>query len=264
VLKLLRVEIRKQVTSSGFWILLALHVAVLLLASMNFNSFLNNANIMINNLPDIDLSLKPILQFPDVWQNLTYISGYFKIIMALIIVTSVCNEFTYSTARQNIIDGFSRREWLYSKIGLAKILALCSTILVLIIGLVLGYTQGVQVELSDVFSRMDFVLAYFIELLVYFIYALFLALALKRTGLSIILLLVYDFVLEPIFSWSLPETIRGFLPMNSIDNLNQFPFTKYVDIEIQSVVSVEQFIWAIAYGFLFGGLSYLVLQKRDL
>lgn len=219
---------------------------------------------MINNLPDIDLSLKPILQFPDIWQNLTYISGYFKIILALIVVTSVCNEFTYSTARQNIIDGLSRREWLYAKIGLAKILALCSTLLVFIIGLALGTTQGVQVELSDVFSRLDFLLAYFIELLVYFIYALFLALILKRTGLSIILLLVYDFVLEPIFSWSLPENIRGFLPMNTIDNLNQFPFTKYVDMEVQSVVSLEQLLWAIAYGFLFGWLSYLVLQKRDL
>ncbi|MCK5277390.1 MAG: hypothetical protein KAK04_02615, partial [Cyclobacteriaceae bacterium] len=154
MLKLLRIESRKQTTSSGFWILLTLHVAVLLLASMNFNSFLKSANIMINNLPDIDLSLKPILQFPDIWQNLTYISGYFKIILALIVITSVSNEFTNSTLRQNIIDGLSRREWLFTKIGLAKILALCSTLLVLAIGLVLGFTQGVQVELSDVFSRL--------------------------------------------------------------------------------------------------------------
>lgn len=264
MLKLLRIESRKQTTSSGFWILLALHVAVLLLASMNFNSFLKSANIMINNLPDIDLSLKPILQFPDIWQNLTYISGYFKIILALIVITSVSNEFTNSTLRQNIIDGLSRREWLFTKIGLAKILALCSTLLVLAIGLVLGFTQGVQVELSDVFSRLDFVLAYYIELLVYFIYALFLALILKRSGLSIILLLVYDFILEPIFSWSLPEKIRGFLPMNAIDNLNNFPFTKYVDMEVQSVVSLEQLVWAIGYGIIFGVLSYLILIKRDL
>lgn len=251
-------------TSSGFWILIGLHVVVLSLTSMNFNSFLQKANLMVNNIPEIDLSLKPILQFPDVWQNLTYISGYFKIILALIVVTSVCNEFTFSTARQNIIDGLSRREWLFSKIGLAKILALSSTFLIFIIGLALGFTQGVQVELSDVFSRLDFVLAYFIELLIYFIYALFLALLLKRTGLSIIILLVYDFILEPIISWSLPEKVRGFLPMNTLDNLNQFPFTRYVNMDVQSAVSLEQLIWAIFYGFLFAGLSYLVLKKRDL
>ncbi len=219
---------------------------------------------MVNNIPEIDLSLKPILQFPDVWQNLTYIAGYFKIIFALIIITSVCNEFTYSTARQNIIDGLSRREWLFSKIGLAKTLAVFSTVLVVIIGLVLGFTQGIQVEMSEVLIRLDFVLAYFVELLVYFIYALFLALTLKRTGLSIILLLVYDFILEPIFSWTIPENTKKFLPMNVIDNLNQFPFTKYVDMETQSVVSPEQLIWAIAYGILFGGFSYLILKNRDL
>ena len=264
MLKLLRIEFRKQVTSSGFWILLALHVVVLVLISMNFNSFLKNANLMVNDIPDIDLALKPILQFPDVWQNLTYIAGFFKIILALIVITSVCNEFTNATARQNIIDGFSRREWIYSKIGLAKILALCSTLLVVSIGLVLGFSQGSQLEISDVFSRMDFVLAYYIELVVYFIYALFLALLLKKTGLSIILLLVYDFILEPIFSWSLPDTVSRFLPMSTIDNLNTFPFTKYVGNEISSIVSIEQLVWAVGYGVVFSVFSYLILTKRDL
>ncbi len=264
MLKLLRIEARKQVTSPGFWILIGLHAVVLSLTSMNFNSFLQNANLMVNNIPDIDLSLKPILQFPDLWQNLTYISGYFKIILALIVVTSVCNEFTFSTARQNIIDGLSRREWLISKLGLANMLALGSTFLIFIIGLALGFTQGVRVDMTELLGRLDFVLAYFIELNVYFVYALFLALILQKTGLSIIILLVYDFILEPIASWSLPDIIAKFLPMNTIDNLNQFPFTKYVNADVQSVVSLEQLIWAIFYGLLFAGLSYLALKKRDL
>ena len=259
-----RLEYRKQVTSSGFWILVVLHGVVICLAAMNFNSLLKNVNLMINDVPDIDLALQPILQFPDVWQNITYISGFFKIILALIVITSVCNEFTYSTARQNIIDGLSRREWLYSKIGLAKALALFSTIIVFCVGFSLGFSQDAVAEPTAIFGRLDFVLAYFVELLVYFMYALFLALALKKTGLSIILLLVYDFILEPIFSWTIPEKIGKFLPMNTIDNLNQFPFTKYVGNETQSVVSLEQLIWAIAYGILFGVLSYLILQKKDL
>jgi len=260
----LKIEYRKQITSSGFWILVVLHGVVICLAAMNFNSLLQNVNVMMNNVPDIDLALRPVLQFPDVWQNITYISGFFKIILALILITSVCNEFTYSTARQNIIDGLSRREWLYSKIGLAIALSLFSTLLVLSVGFVLGFSQEVTVEPTAIFGRLDFVLAYFIELLVYFIYALFLALALKRTGLSIILLLVYDFILEPIFSWSIPEYVNEFLPMNTIDNLNQFPFTKYVGNETPSVVSIEQLIWAVAYGTLFAVLSYFIFNKRDL
>jgi len=173
VIRLLKIEYRKQITSSGFWILVVLHGVVICLAAMNFNSLLQNVNVMMNNVPDIDLALRPVLQFPDVWQNITYISGFFKIILALILITSVCNEFTYSTARQNIIDGLSRREWLYSKIGLAIALSLFSTLLVLSVGFVLGFSQEVTVEPTAIFGRLDFVLAYFIELLVYFIYALF-------------------------------------------------------------------------------------------
>jgi hypothetical protein len=120
------------------------------------------------------------------------------------------------------------------------------------------------VDLAVIFGRLDFVLAYFFELQVYFIYALFLALAIQKTGLSIILLLVYDFVLEPILSWSVPDYISEFLPMNTIDNLNQFPFMKYVGDETQSVVSLEQLIWAITYGIIFAVLSYVVFNKRDL
>lgn len=243
---------------------MALHAIVIILISMNFNSLLKNLNLMVNDVPNIDLSLKPILQFPDIWQNLTYIAGYFKIILAIIVITSVCSEFSLATARQNIIDGFSRKEWLFSKMGLAKILALFSTTLVICVGLVMGYTQGVEVDLKIVFTRLDFVLAYFVELVVYFIYALFLAVLLKRTGLSIILLLTYDFILEPILSIGIPDSYSRFLPMSTIDNLNTFPFTKYVGEEVLSAVSIEQLVWAISYGIIFAFFTYLVINKRDL
>ena len=170
----------------------------------------------------------------------------------------------YGTARQNIIDGFSQKEWLMSKIGLAKILALFSTILVVSIGFGLGFGQGVEVQMSDVFKRFDFVLAYYIELAVYFVYAIFIALVLRRTGIAVILLLVYDVVLEPILSWSLPDRLGDLLPMSVIDNLNSFPFSKYVGNESIESVSLEQFIWAIGYGACFSVLSYLLLNKKDL
>jgi len=222
--------------------------------------------MMLNDAPEIDFSLSPILQFPDVWQNLTYISSFliFKIILAIIVITSVSNELGADTARQNIIDGLSRRQWLFTKIGLAKVLALYSTLVVIIMCLIVGFSQGEKIELSQIFNRSEFILAYFFELLTYFIYAMFLAIILKRTGLAIILLLVYDFILEPIISWSLPEKVRGFMPMNAIDNLNRFPFLRYVDGSVPVDLSAEQLIWAVAYGIIFSIFSYLILKKRDL
>lgn len=264
VIKPLRLELRKQVPSSAFWILVLLHGFVVVLVSTNLNAFLNNAGMALNDAPEVDFSLSPVLQFPDVWQNLTYIASYFKIILAIVVIISVSNEFGGGTARQNIIDGLSRKQWLYTKIGLAKLLAFYSTILVIIMCLVVGFSQEGQVEFSGIFTRMEFVLAYFFELLTYFIYALFLAIVLKRTGLTIILLLVYDFIFEPIISWSLPEKVKPFLPMNAIDNLNTFPFIRYVDGSEPLNLSGEQLIWTVAYGIIFAIFSYLLLNRKDL
>ena len=264
MIRLLRIELRKHISHSAFWILIVLHAIVIILITTNLSSFLKNANIVINDIPDIDLSLKPILEFPDIWQNLTYIAGFFKIILALVLINSVNNEFVYGTARQNIIDGYSRKEWLFSKIGLAKVLALFSTLVIFTIGLIMGFSEEGQKSLTDALQRTDFVLAYYIELVVYFIYALFFAIVLKRTGVSIILLLVYDFILEPILSWSLPEKLSNFLPMSTIDNLNTFPFTRYIGNEVPQNVSIEQFVWAISYGAAFTLLSYLITKRRDL
>ena len=245
---------------------MVLHAAVIILVSMNFNSVLKNLNFMVNDVPNIDLSLKPILQFPDLWQNLTYISGFFifKMILAIIVITSVSNEYSQATLRQNVIDGFSKIEWLISKLGLIKILALFSTAIVFCVGMVLGYTHGKEVALSDVLLRLDFVLAYFIDLTVYCIYALFLAVLMKRTGLAIVLLLVYDIILETALAWTLPDAIGDYLPINVIDNLNTFPFIKYMGEAVTTTVSIEQLVWAIVYGIVFTVFSFLIIKKRDL
>ena len=240
--------------------MLALHSLVIILIAANLSAFLNNANLVVNDIPDIDLSLKPIMQFPDVWQNLTYIAGYLKIILALILISSVSNEFTHSTLRQNIIDGMSRKEWIFSKIGLAKILALYSTLLVMGLCLYFGFSNGNALD----FSGFIFIPAYFLELLTYFIYALFLTLLLKKTGISLILLLVYDVILEPILSWSMPEGLRALLPMNVIDNMNKFPFIKYVNMDVSQTISYDLILMAAAYGIAFTFFAYLVLKNKDL
>lgn len=263
-INLLKIEFRKHYTSSGFWILIALHSLVILLIVSNLSAFLSNARLVVNDIPDLNLSFQPILQFPDVWQNVTYIAGYFKIILALILISSVSNEFAQSTLRQNIIDGMSRREWIFSKIGLAKILALYSTLMAGGLCLYFGFSGSQDNHVTDFWTGFLYLPSYFLELLTYFIYALFLTLLLKKTGISLILLLLYDLILEPILSWSIPEYLRPFLPMNVIDNMNKFPFTKYVNMDVSQPISYELIFIAVIYAGIFTFLSYLVLKNKNL
>jgi ABC-2 type transport system permease protein len=40
----------------------------------------------------IDPTILPLYDFPDVWQNMTYVATFFKIILAFIVIISVTNE----------------------------------------------------------------------------------------------------------------------------------------------------------------------------
>lgn len=263
MLKLLKLELYKQIHHAGFWILFALHAVIILLTMLNVSNILNNLHLSVNDLPDLNLSLQQIVQFPDIWQNFTYMAGYFKIIPAIIIITSVTNELASGTARQNIIDGLSRGQWLVSKVGMAKLLAFASLLIVASITLIIGLQHNSAATRVFTGSGLAYLLAYFVEVFVYFIYAIFLALLTKRTSLSIIFLLMYDFIFEPVISWSIPDNIIPYLPMNIIDNLNTFPFGKYVNIDTVTAFSWQQIFVALAYGTLFTIFSYTIIRKRD-
>jgi len=53
--------------------------------------------------------------FPEVWHTVAYGSSMFTFIPAVLIIMFITNEYTYKTHRQNVIDGWSRAQFLTSK-----------------------------------------------------------------------------------------------------------------------------------------------------
>ncbi len=260
---LLRIELRKQVSTSIFWIMIAVYLGLLSLVLFNFNRFLSNTNFNFNGVTQDQLHLDKIFQFPDIWHNITYIGGYFKIILALILINSVTMEYNFGTLRQNIIEGISRINFVISKLWLALVLALIATFYIIVCGIILATNNG-HVSLSlDFFRQFSFVGAYFMEYFTYFVYAIFFAFLFKRSGVALILLLCYDFIFEPIIAFGLPENIRGYLPMKVLDNLIPFPFTKYLQVEIQDTVQLTAIVLVVFYAWLFVTFSVLLLKKSD-
>ena len=106
----------------------------------------------------------PILYFPDIWQNITYVYTFLKIFIAILVIISVSNEFTYKTIRQNVIDGMDRMEFLISKLTTILLLSLYSTLLVFLTGLLTGIIYTPNYDVSDIFTGIQFVPAYFLDL----------------------------------------------------------------------------------------------------
>ena len=212
----------------------------------------------------MDLSLVPILQFPDIWHNITYIAGFFKILIGIFIIINITNEFQFNTIRLNLTNGLSRVEFISSKILLIFIISIVSLAVVFAGGLVLGLKNHEGSGTIQMLDQSIYLIGYFLEILIYLVLALFIGIWLKRTGISIVALLIYPLLIEPIIRWQFPDTIDRFFPVNAMDELIVFPFPKYFGIEIPEGISPFIIGVVIAWIIIFYLLSLFILKKKSL
>ena len=71
------------------------------------------------------------------WYYTTYIASWFSFyLLSFIIIFHITNEYAAKTVRQNIIDGYSKMDYLKSKIGMVIFMATTATFYVFIVGLI--------------------------------------------------------------------------------------------------------------------------------
>ena len=219
----------------------------------------------------ININRVPLYHFPDIWQNLIWISGLFKIVLAVMVVISITNEYQYRTIRQNIIDGMSRWEFLQSKILTNVMLSLMSVLMILSIALFTGFIYTPNIEWDYFLVGSEFFVAYFLEIFAFLSYALMLGILVQRSGLTIVLLMLSHMIEAiiklNIFRSSVADQIgwlKQFFPLESITNLVPLPFARYAFQEIQDYVALTAVAIAIGWTVLFNYFAYLKLRKSDI
>jgi ABC-type transport system involved in multi-copper enzyme maturation permease subunit len=238
---------------------------------------------------EIRIADQGIFNFPYIWHFNTYVAAFFKIFLAIVIVSMMANEYTYGTLKQNLIDGLSKKEFILSKFLVVGSFAAASTIFVFIMSLILGYSFSSYNELSIVFSDLEYLLAFFIKLFAFFSFCLFLGILVKRSAFALGFLFVW-FVGENIFYWLLKfvilggddkhknfgDTIIQYFPIESMSNLIKEPITRLSAIKtIENAVGgaqtakdysihFSQISIVLVWTFIFILTSYYILKKRDL
>lgn len=208
----------------------------------------------------------PVLHFPDIWQNITWVYSFLKIFLAIVVVISVSNEFSYKTIRQNIIDGMSRVDFLVSKLSTVLLLSLGSTLLVFLTGLISGLIYTPDLGDSSVLQGAEFVIAYFLDLFTYLVFAFFLTVLFKRSALTVFMLLLYspfEYIIAAFFPDNL-DFITEYFPLHAINNLIEVPFPRYIFQEIQDYVSWSAVAVVLIYLCLFIYAIYYKLKSSDL
>lgn len=211
-------------------------------------------------------------QFPDIWRFATYTSSYFNVLMGVIVVIAVTNEFSYRTFKQNVIDGLSIKEVILSKfivvVFLSTIVSAYTFLVALLFGLFNGGTENILVDIN-------YIVIYYLQTLCYFSFAFLFAVLLKRPAISIIFFIL-AFVLETIigsmFSAAGFEKAYAFFPLNAFSKLTPLPIFEELLKTAQEQAQQVPFLLSmnvnillsVGYMGLFFFIAYRVMKKRDL
>jgi len=224
-----------------------------------------------------------IFNFPYIWHFNTFITAFFKLFLAIVIVSMMSNEYSNKTIKQNLIDGLSKKEFILSKFLTVISFSLISTVFVFVISLILGLVYSDFTELSIILTDLEFLLAFFVKLTGFFSFCLFLGVLVKRSAFALgflILWQVFEGIFRGIIRWNFfdgetTDAIMGFFPLQAMFNLIDEPFSRLG--AVQSVVNqmgekitldyhVHWYEILIVLGwtaiFVYG--SYALLKKRDL
>lgn len=266
MLRLFTIDLKKLINYRTFWVLLSLYSILIISIPTAVMEFLKWLKVKGADFDGFDPLKVPILYFPDIWQNITYVFTFLKIFLAILVIISISNEFSYKTIRQNVIDGLNRMEFVGSKVAMIIVLSLYSTVLIFITGLITGLIYTPNFEFADIFTGIEFVFAYFLDLFMYLLIAFLLTVIIKRSGLTIALLVI-SVPLEYVLVANLPESIEivgQYLPIHAMNNLIDIPFPKYVFQEIRDYVSLESLIVVLLYLIVIPWGIYQKLKRSDL
>lgn len=229
---------------------------------------------------EFHLAKQGIFDFPYIWHFNTYIADYFKLFLAIVIVSMIANEYSNKTLKQNLIDGLSKKEFVLSKFLTTVLFALISTVMVFIISMILGLIYSSFDEVEIIFSQMEFLPAYFLKLVGFFSICLFFAVLTQKSAFSLGFLTLW-YIVESIISGissyndhNLDFLVR-ILPLKAMGNLIKEPFSRMsgvrtaanqVGMELSNEygVNLSDVVISSVWIGIFIYLSYRLIQRRDL
>lgn len=265
MLNLLKIEFKKIIPYTTFWVITGLVFALIPAV------FYGIGQIEIQGAP---FNMKKMFNFPSIWNNLTYLASWFNLLIGMIIVILVCNEFSFKTFRQHVIDGQSKSDFIVAKILLMVCFAAFSTLYLFIIGALFGFatTPGD----AGLFENIHYLGVYFIQALGYMSIALLIATLIRSTALSIIIFML-SILIESIIQVFVPGNIEKYFPMEIIANLTPNPLvsnmmpdmsqlppgTEIPPMFEQMPLSTTIFV-ATIYILVIWAATYFMLTKKDI
>ncbi len=266
MLNLFKIEWLKIKTYRTFWVLFAgfiiFYPATFYLVAYKYMNLMSSSKTFEEKV--LKTLVEPPFIFPKVWHAAGWMGGLFFIVIGMLFILLITNEVQYRTHRQNIIDGWSRMDFLKAKFLVLIFFVAMSTLLVFIMGLIVG--KAFSVPGADMFQNVHMVGYFALMATLYLMLAFMIAILIKRTGLSIIIyftiVCIVDNILWLIF-YAKESQLAYFMPLEAVDSLLPNPFNPKL-LEKRTVADYTLIIAAFTYIAAYVCIIITYFRKTDL
>ena len=222
---LLKVEWLKVKNYKAFWIFTILYAFAIL--GINYTGLYIN-ELAVTNVPMGEVLIGSPYSFPKVWGTVGYMSSWLLYFPGILFIMLFVNEFNFKTHRQNVIDGWTRQQFVTVKFVFAILYSLVATVFISLVALLIGFTSTGSVFSFDGIESIGYI---FIQTVAYITFAMFLAILFRRSGAAIAVFflygLIFEFIITSLVNFKLELTPVGyFLPLQVTDVMLPLPFGK--------------------------------------
>lgn len=274
IIHISKVEWMKISRYPAFWILTGIvaltYPATIIAAHAVYKSATEGTN-------DAKALAKMILgnpfSFPNTWHTIAYFSSFFILLPAILVIMLITNEFQYKTHRQNVIDGWSRQQFITGKCIDVFIITLWVTLIYFFVALYFGATNS-DGNWYNAWTEVHYVGLFFIQTFSQLTIAFLLGFLFKRAFMAMAFLVFYYLVIENILVGVAEKKFHDlgrFLPFEVSDRMIPAPgfFSRFSDdlkksYELTLQKIPEHTIYTLCITLLIWLICFRVFSRKDL
>ncbi len=209
--------------------------------------------------------------FPETWHTVAYFSSWFIFMPAIVIIMLITNEYNYKTNRQNIIDGWSRQDFMMGKLINVVILSVIVTLLYTLMALIMGLTNP-DSSTIDQWGQIYYIGLFALQTFSQLSLAFLVGFLVRRSFIALAIFLFYSLVVENVLVGVIRHVLHSdlaqFFPMEISDELVPWPqfFSKMDQASYKAAVNAvnPHIFYTIILIALTWFLCFRINSRRDL
>lgn len=230
MLQLFKTEIKKFKYNSTIKLLIIFFIALMPASILLLKGIFKDATGPIKVISEI-------YDLPMIWDYQGYAGSWFVFFfLGFAVIQMFTSEVSYKTMRQNIITGYTKKEYFMSKLIVIVVLSILATVIYTLSAAIIGmlHTPGFDLEL--LMDNNWAITRFFIMSLGTLSFALLISVVFRKGSLAMFMYFAWPLIIEPLLRWATvyfvlesgnPKfTIMNYFPCNTIEDLMVFPLVR--------------------------------------